>query len=493
MRSRQHGQSQETAAAKAGISVRSGRRIERGEQGASAPSPRQWRTRQDPLAAVWDSELVPLLEREPDLTGLTLLEYLDDQYPGEYQTSVLRTLQRRVKRWKALEGPARDVIFRQQAEPGLMGLSDFTHPDDTITVAGKPFPHLLYQFRLAYSGWRSVMAVCGGESYAALSEGLQYALRRAGGSPREHRSDSLTAAVNNKQNTWTGGYQTLCDHYRMRPSRNNLGQSHENGAIECANGSFKRRLSQALKVRGTRDFRTAAAYQQFIEGVVERLNRRIASRFRDEQTVLQTLPAIDFAAYSEVAVRVTRSSTIDVRHVLYTVPSQLAGERLRVHLYHDRLHCYFGQSLAVVLPRVYPVSGASRARRVDYRHVIHALAAKPQAFRRAQLRDDLLPSRTYRSLWGLVDTQLEERDACKWMVTVLRLAYDYDCEGALGQEMLQAAERGQLPTRQQLQSRFLPSQADRRTGTVTQHRLDSYDELLATHRPVSVTQEESHA
>ena len=164
-----------------------------------------------------------------------------------------------------------------------------------------------------------------------------------------------------------------------------------------------------------------------------------------------------------------------------------------MHLYHDRLHCYFGQSLAVVLPRVYPVSGASRARRVDYRHVIHALAAKPQAFRRAQLRDDLLPSRTYRSLWGLVDTQLEERDACKWMVTVLRLAYDYDCEGALGQEMLQAAERGQLPTRQQLQSRFLPSQADRRTGTVTQHRLDSYDELLATHRPVSVTQEESHA
>lgn len=492
MRNRQHGQSQETAAAKAGISVRSGRRIERGEH-ASTSQPRRGRTRKDPLAAVWDSELVPLLENEPDLTGLTLLEYLEDHYPGEYQASVLRTLQRRVKRWKALYGPAQDVVFRQQAELGLMGLSDFTHPDDAITVAGEPFAHLLYQFRLACSGWRSVMAVRGGESYAALSEGLQRALRQAGGCPREHRSDSLSAAVNNKQNTWTGGYQALCEHYRMRPSRNNPGQSHENGAIECANGSFKRRLSQALKVRGTRDFRTAAEYQRFIDGVVDRLNRRVASRFRDEQAVLQTLPTSDFAAYSEVAVRVTRSSTIEVRHVLYTVPSQLVGQRLRVHLYHDRLQCYLGQSLAVTLPRVYPAPGTSRARRVDYHHVIHALAAKPQAFRRAQLRDDLLPNETYRTLWALVDAQLEERDACKWMVTVLRLAHDYDCEGTLGMEMLQAAKRGQLPSRQQLQARFLPSQAHRRAGTVTQHGLDSYDELLAGHRQSAASSEAAHA
>jgi hypothetical protein len=492
MGSRQNGHSQETAAAKAGISVRTGRRIEHGER-SSASKPRRWRTRKDPLAAVWDSELVPLLERESDLTGLTLLEYLEDHYPGEYEASVLRTLQRRVKQWKALHGPAQDVVFRQQAEPGLMGLSDFTHPDDTITVAGEPFPHLLYQFRLACSGWRSVMAVRGGESYAALSEGLQRALRQAGGCPREHRSDSLSAAVNNRQNTWTGAYHALCEHYCMRPSRNNAGQSHENGAIECANGSFKRRLSQALKVRGTRDFRAAAEYQQFLDSVVERLNRRVASRFRDEQAVLQTLPASDFAAYSEVAVRVTRSSTIEVRHVVYTVPSQLIGQRLRVHLYHDRLQCWVGQHQAITLPRVYPAPGASRARRVDYRHVIHALAAKPQAFRRAQLRDDLLPNETYRALWALVDTQLEERDACKWMVTVLRIAYDYDCEGSLGPELLQAAERGQLPTRQQLQNRFLPSQPHRRAGTVTQHGLASYDELLAGHHQGAVSSEACHA
>lgn len=476
MRSRQSGLSQEAAAAKAGVSVRSGRRIEK-EERVPPRERRSWRTRQDPLSLVWEDELVPLLEREPELTGLTLLEYLEDHHPGQYDDTVLRTLQRRVKQWKALHGPARDVIFRQQAEPGLMGLSDFTHPDDRITINGQPFPHLLYQFRLAYSGWRSVTVVQGGESYAALAAGLQRALRYLGGSPRQHRTDSLSAAFNNQQNRWTGVYDALCRHYGMQPNRNNAGQSHENGAIECANGSFKRRLSQALKVRGSRQFASVADYQRFIDRVVERLNRRISGRFKEEQSLLRRLPDSDFAAYSDVAVKVTRSSTIEVRRVVYTVPSQLIGERLRVHLHHDHLQCYLGQALVITLPRIYPPPGTSRARRVDYRHVIHALAAKPQAFRRAQLRDDLLPSDTYRALWRCVDARLDEREACKWMVTVLRLAYDYDCEGVLGAELLHAGERDSLPTRQQLQARFLPRQPHRHS-TAPQHCLSGYDRLL---------------
>ena len=112
MRSRQTGQSQDVAAAKSGVSVRSGRRIERGERD---PVPHTWRTRQDPLAAVWETHLVPLLEQAPDLTGLTLLEYLEDTFPGKYDGRVLRTLQRRVQHWKAVHGPDKAVIFRQQA------------------------------------------------------------------------------------------------------------------------------------------------------------------------------------------------------------------------------------------------------------------------------------------------------------------------------------------------------------------------------------------
>ena len=489
MRSRQSGLSQEGSAAKAGISVRSGRRIEKGDTDRPSPS-RHWRTRQDPLAAVWDSELVPLLEGDAELTGLTLLEYLEDHHPGEYGNSILRTLQRRVKQWRALHGPGQPVIFRQQAEPGLLGLSDFTHPDDPVTVAGEPFPHLLYQYRLAFSGWRSVTVVLGGESYAALAEGLQRALRQAGGSPREHRTDSLSAAFSNLQNTWSGAYEQLCKHYRIRPTRNNPGQAHENGAIECANGSFKRRLSQALKLRGSRHFASRAEYQAFVDKVVQRLNRRVQGRFEQERGQLQPLPERGVVACSEVVVKVTRSSTIEVRNVVYTVPARLVGERLRVQLYHDRLQCYLAQTLAITLPRVYPPPGASRARRIDYRHVIHALAAKPQAFRRAQLRDDLLPGSTYRQLWQCVDDMLPEQEACKWMVTVLRLAYDYDCEGTLGTELLDKAQRNQLPSRQQLQARFLPQKAHRHgiAQSPTQHALDSYDQLLnmiPARRPVA--------
>jgi len=159
MKSRQAGCSQETSAAKAGISIRSGRRVEKGERPATKE--RHWRTRKDPLEAVWESELIPLLDREPSLTGITLWDYLDEKYPEQYPERFLRTLQRRVKHWQATQGPKKDVIFRQSVPAGHQGLSDFTHPNTAITIAGEPFKHLLYQFRLAYSGWRDVHIVQG--------------------------------------------------------------------------------------------------------------------------------------------------------------------------------------------------------------------------------------------------------------------------------------------------------------------------------------------
>ena len=97
MSSRQAEDSQAVAAAKAGVSERSGRRIESGKRSARAP--RDWRTRKDPFADVWESELVPLLNKEPGLSGLTLWEHLDELYPGKYPSSLLRTLQQRVKHY----------------------------------------------------------------------------------------------------------------------------------------------------------------------------------------------------------------------------------------------------------------------------------------------------------------------------------------------------------------------------------------------------------
>ena len=162
MKSRQRGHNQETSAAKAGISTRTGRRIEPGE--TAEKKPRHWRTRQDPLKAVWATEWVPLLAKEPTLTGTTLWAYLEDHYPGQYPERLLRTLQRRVKHWRATQGPGKAVRFRQSVPAGQQGLSDFTPPRTPITIAGEPFDHRLYQFRLAFSGWRNVPIIRGGES-----------------------------------------------------------------------------------------------------------------------------------------------------------------------------------------------------------------------------------------------------------------------------------------------------------------------------------------
>lgn len=479
MQHRQQGLNQQQAAAKAGISERSGRRIEQSPTTPRPKSQRDWRTRDDPLEAVWEKELVPLLENAPELTPTTLLEHLEEHYPTFYDRRVLRTLQRRVKQWKALHGPDKEVIFRQQAEAGRQGFSDFTHPDSPITIDGEPFKHLLYQFRLAYSGWRSVTAIQGGESYAALASGLQRALQQAGGSPIEHRTDSLSAARNNRQNQWTDGYSDLCSHYNMTPTRNNLGQSHENGVVECANGSLKRRLSQQLVLRGSNNFDTVEAYQAFIDQCVEKLNRRSHSRFIEEKQALQSLPEHKAADYQTLNLKVTRTSTIEVRRVVYSVPSRLIGERVQVRLYHDKLIVYVGQQPALTLVRVYPPAGDGRARSINYKHVIRSLASKPQAFRYSQLRDDLLPDGNYKQLWQLVDQALEPRDACKWMVTVLWLAYEYDCEQTLGEELLAEARLERFASIKTIQERFFEPQQQPELHA-KQHSLQSYDALLAS-------------
>lgn len=477
MNSRQSGDTQEVAAAKAGISARTGRRIDKGQH--QERKPRDWRTRKDPIGEVWDSVLVPLLEKEPGLTGITLWEYLDDNYPGQYPEQVLRTLQRRLKQWRGVEGPAKEVIFRQSMPAGHQGLSDFTHPDSEITIAGKPFKHLLYQFRLAFSGWRDVHIIQGGESYSALADGLQNALHTLGGAPLEHRTDSLSAAyVNDAQKqSLTRNYTALCDHYGMRGTTNNTGISHENGAIEAPHGSLKRRISQQLKLRGSNDFSTLGAYRDFIDAIVARLNKRCQGRLAIEQPALRTLPPDRAIDYTRHTVRVTSSSTISIKRGLYSVPSRLVGEQLNVHLYHDRLECYFGQQRVLTLPRVYPNRADGRARRIDYRHVIHSLAAKPQAFRFSQIRDDLLPNDDYRQLWAVVEQQLPPKEACKWIVGVLRIAYDYDCEGVLGNELRDKSDRGALPSLKTLQSRYI-GKVKTPDIPVRQHTVADYDALL---------------
>ncbi len=481
MDERKHGRTQLVAGAKAALSERTARRIDKGEL-TSFPNPRRtWRTRKDPLAAVWDSELVPLLEADSQLLPATLLEYLCDNYSDRFDNSIQRTLQRRVKAWKVQHGPGKEVMFRQIKQPGRMGLSDFTTlKDATITLAGDIFDHRLSHYRLAFSGWCYVKVICGGESFTALSTGLQNALWRSGGAPQEHRTDSLSAAFNNlaEKEALTARYHGLCHHYGIEPTRNNRGKSHENGAIESPHGHLKRRLTQALRLRGSSDFASLEEYQGFVDGVVSKINRRCGKRFQEEQAVLQPLPKRRTQDYAEHRVLVSSSSTFDLKRVTYTVPSRFVGERLYVQLYDERLELFSGHVRVLELPRVYAHKN-QRARRIDYRHVIDSLVRKPQAFRYSQIRDDLLPGSDYRLIWGYVDEHLDTHKACRYIVRLLHLAHTEDCEDALGRYVLKHIDQGELPSEHQCWQRF--GQVARIVPLITgrQHALGDYDQLLS--------------
>jgi transposase InsO family protein len=489
MNARKTGYTQQTAAAKAGISERSGRNIEKTGP-TLRPEKRHWRTRQDPLNGIWEQELVPLLEKLPDLQPITLLEHMQLNHPGDYPDSLLRTLQRRVKQWRALYGPEKEVMFRQTHEAGRLGLSDFTKLKlTTITIAGCPLDHLLYHFRLAWSHWSYMKVILGGESYAALAEGLQEALQRLGGTPQEHRTDSLSAAYKNlgkaAQEDMTIRYKCLCEHYGMRASRNNRGLGHENGCVESPHGHLKRRIEQALLLRGSNDFPHIQDYQDFIDMVVQQHNQRNAKMIKMERAALQALPLRQAIDYTEISAVVSSSSTIDVKRVTYTVPSRLIGETLHVRLYDDRLLCYLGHQEVVALVRIYPQGKTIRARQVDYRHVILSLIKKPQAFRHSQLRDDLLPNADYRNIWTMVDSKMPAKQACKFIVGLLHLASTENCEKELAEKVLDLLNKGRPLSLTQLQEQFKSKNVTSiPVIEITQHQLNHYDTLIPVPREV---------
>lgn len=432
-RERQKGKTQEQAAARAGMHVNTARKYTRaGKLPSQLKRPRTYRTRSDPFADDWPF-VQEWLERDSALQTHTLFALLLERHPGRYQEGQLRTLQRRIALWRAQHGPDKEVMFAQQHHPGRVAQSDFTHMTDLrVTIAGVPFPHLVYHLVLTYSNVEAV-TICFSESFEALAEGLESCLWQLGGVPEQHRTDNLSAAIHPLSDAdreqWTARYRALMAHYGMEPTTNTPGEANENGDVEQAHYRFKQAVDQALRLRGSRDFDSRAAYARFLHELVRGRNQTRQLRWERERAALRPLPALPLAPCRELRLSVSPFSTITVLRNTYSVPSRLIGTSVLVRVRAETLELYVGSTLLLTLPRLV----GRGQHRIEYRHIIWSLLRKPGAFANYRFREELFPSLTFRRAYDAL--QMHERArADKEYLRILHLAAtssERDVEAAL--------------------------------------------------------------
>ena len=390
------GVSQKLAAVRAGMSERTARKYEQaGKLPSQMRQPRTHRTRDDPFVDDWPWVEAQIRD-DPALQAKTLFALLCAAFPGRYQEGQLRTLQRHVQAWRVRHGPGQEIMFPQVHLPGRMAQSDFTSMNALdVSLAGTPFPHLVYHLVLTYSNVEAAR-VCFSESFEALSEGLEHCLWQIGGVPEWHRTDNLTAAVRDLdregRHEFTRNYRALLAHYGMQPSANTAGQAHQNGDVEQSHFRFKQAVDQALRVRGSRDFADRGTYERFLADLVRQRNLTRSVRFAADCAALRPLPAAPLDFTRELTVRVSRFSLVRVLLNHYSVPSRLIGATLKVRVRSETLELYHGPAPVLTLPRL---SGRNR-HRIDYRHLIWSLVRKPGAFANYCYREELFPTTTFR-------------------------------------------------------------------------------------------------
>lgn len=409
-----------TAAAKAGMDEKTARKYLKLKKLPNELSqPHTWRTREDTFEDIWP-EVEMMLETNPGLEAKTVFEDLQRKNSGRFSDGQLRTLQRRIKVWRASAGPAKEVYFAQVHHPGQLGQSDFTHMNKLgVTIGGQPFGHLIYHFVLTYSNWETG-TVCFSESFEDLSHGLQDALWELGGTPKMHQTDCLTTAVQKAGHPekFTSRYQDLLDHYGIIGCKTNPQSPHENGDVEQRHYRFKKAVEQSLLLRGSRDFVDRKAYEQFLRSLFCQLNAGRKERFLQEHAVLHRLPGSRIEACKKIMVKVGPSSTIRANHNIYSVNSRLIGEIIQARLYVDRLEIWYGQKKVDMMPRL---KGEEKSL-INYRHIIDSLRRKPGAFENYRYRDGLFPTSRFRMAYDSLKNRFSLKSAARQYLNILYLA-----------------------------------------------------------------------
>lgn len=465
------------AASKSGMDEKTARKYLRmGRLPSETKTERGWRTREDPFEEVW-GEVRSKLEVNPGLEAKTLFGYLQRRNPGRFPDGQLRTLQRRVKSWRAMEGPAKEVFFAQQYRPGELCQSDFTHVSSLgVTILGRAFPHLLFHFVLPYSDWETG-TVCVSEAFESLSEGFQNAVWRLGGCPWAHRTDRMSTAVHQevRAEAFTDRYKALLRHYGMEGRYIQTAEPHENGDVEQRHHRFKRALDQSLMLRGSRDFESRQHYEKFVEELFDQLNQGRQERFQEELKVLRRLPKRRVESCRRIRVRVTSGSTIRVKNNGYSVHSRLIGEKVEARIYAERVEVWYAQKCVETLPRL---RGEGK-HRIDYRHIIDWLVRKPGAFENYRYRDELFPTSRFRVAYDALKREHSVARASGEYLRILReaaLEGEAGVDAALG-ELLRQSKSVNLEAVQGLMASGASNEAWKRVE-VDAVDLETYDTLL---------------
>lgn len=409
---------------------------------------RTWRTREDPFEKDWE-EIEALLAGTPELEAKTIFEVLMEKYPGRYEPGQLRTLQRHVKRWRAERGPDKEIMLAQLHRAGEAAQTDFTWTTElAITIAGQMFVHMLCVLVLPFSNWQWA-TVCLSESMAALRRGVQAALFQLGRVPDYHQTDNSTAAthripdgkavlVDGGKRPFNDDYLALMRHFGMKPRTTEIGAKEQNGDVEASNGALKRRLNQALLLRGSRDFASVEAWESFLQDVLRKANSARGHRVAEELAAMRPLDVSRLPDFTEEHICVSEWSTIRVKHCAYSVPSRLIGETLRVRIYEDRIEAYYAGKLELHGDRL----RGRNLRRIDYRHVIWSLVRKPGGFARYVYREEMFPSVVFRRAYDAIHTPHQGMKGDVEYLRILHLAastLEADVEAALTRLLAEGA------------------------------------------------------
>lgn len=465
------------AAARAGLDRKTAAKYrDVGRLPSELKAPRSWRTREDPFEEVWPV-IQSKLEAAPELEAKTLFEWLVQEHPDAFEPGQLRTLQRRVRDWRAMAGPDKEVFFAQQHRPGEAMQTDFTWCHELkVTIGGEPFAHMLCHPVLPYSNWEWV-TVCLSESMIAIRRGVQAALFELGRVPQWHQTDNSTAATHDLADGKRGfnaEYRALVEHFGMKPRTIEPGESHQNGDVEALNGALKRRLEQHLLMRGSRDFESVETYQSWLRDVVRAANAMRLVRLNEELAVMRPLVVERLKEFTEESVTVTSWSTIRVKHNTYSVPSRLIGQDLNVRVFDERLEIFYGDALQLTVPRLMGRHGHS----INYRHIIWSLVQKPGAFAQYRYREELFPTLVFRRAYDELAQRHTGRKADLEYLRILHLAAS-TMESEVEAVVARLLATNALRDADQVKASVKPAKPEVPVLQVEAVDLGSYDALLS--------------